>query len=304
MPPPTTPPPNHVFDPGDPASLPYQTSINRRHATRTVPLRLLCLGLSRTGTVSLRQALVRLGYTETYHFASVLQENPLDALLWTEALEAKFLDRGTPYGKAEWDALLGHCQAVTDAPCSIFYEDLLAAYPDAKVILTERESADEWFGSQMRTLVPYASGLVPRTWWGRVMAVFSPLDKTMVRLNELIVFHTPVFRTLWDDYHEGTERGKGVYEEYNAEIKRIVPAERLLVFNVKDGWKPLCEFLGEKVPVGEEFPRRNGEAVFVRNNQQFGEFVQAAARKNMAIVGAGVVAALALGVAGFMARRR
>lgn len=303
----TTPSPHpndHIFDPGDMASLAYQTNIDRRHNTRTVPLRVLCLGLSRTGTVSLRQALIRLGYKDCYHFASTLQENPADTVLWTEALQAKFLGVGKPYGKAEWDALLGHCQAVTDTPCIIFYKELLAAYPDAKVILTERDDADAWFRSQMRTVVPYSAKIIGVTWLDKLKGLFSPLDSTVVNFFNLIISHAPAYKALWHDYYHGTETAKRFYDDYNAEIKRIVPKENLLVFNLKEGWEPLCNFLGEQVPKDEEFPRRNETTVFVKNNEQFMGFVQAAIQKKMTMVGAGVFATVALGVAALMAKRR
>lgn len=301
----TAPPPpkDHVFDPGDIASLAFQTNIDRRHATRKVPLRVLCLGLSRTGTVSLRQALVQLGYKDCYHFASVLQENPLDSVLWLEALKAKFRGIGAPYSKKEWDALLGHCQAITDTPCVLFYKELLEAYPDAKVILTERDDAEQWFRSQMATVVPYASQIVPKTWLDKLIASwFSPIDANAIALNELILQETPMYAALWRDYQNGTGTAKQVYHDYNAEIRRLVPEDRLLVLNVREGWAPLCEFLGEVVP-DKPFPRRNDKAQFASNNDQIGSVVAAATRRNMAVFGAGVAAVVAM-VAYAVVRRK
>ncbi|RAK94987.1 sulfotransferase family protein [Aspergillus ibericus CBS 121593] len=81
----------------------------------------------RTGTSSLRQALLDLGYDDGYHFASCMNENPRDCDLWCAALEAKFQGRGTPWTRTEWDQLLGHCRAVTNTPCVVFYAELLAA---------------------------------------------------------------------------------------------------------------------------------------------------------------------------------
>lgn len=301
MPPAPSPPKDHVFDPGDIASLPYQTNIDRHHSTRTVPLRVLCLGQSRTGTVSLRQALVQLGYKDCYHFSSVMQGNPSDRELWTEAINAKFKGLGTPYGKKEWDALLGHCQAVTDTPCVVFYKELLAAYPDAKVILTERDSAEQWFRSHMATTVYYSNQMIPKTWLAKLATWFAPVDPKAASFLKLILEETPVYAALWRDYHNGTDTAKQVYEDYNAEIKRLVPKDRLLVFNVKEGWGPLCDFLGEEAP-DEPFPRRNDTVQFSRNQEQIGSYVAAATKKNMAVFGAGVVALVA--VAAFTIVRR
>lgn len=267
------------------ASMPYQTNIDRRHCTRTVPLRVLCLGFSRTGTVSLRQALVQLGYKDCYHFASTMQENPRDAELWIEALNAKFKGIGEPYGRRQWDALLGHCQAVTDTPCVLFYKELLAAYPDAKVILTERDDADQWFRSQMSTVIPLSAQRIPQTRLEKFKALFSPGDPRIWHLTELILHVTPVYAALWRDYHDGTETSKQVYRDYNEEVKRLVPKERLLKFNVKEGWGPLCEFLDEKVP-GTAFPCRNSKADFLQNNSRLGEAMEAVAWKNMSLFGA------------------
>lgn len=285
-------PKDHVFDPGDMASLPYQTDIDRRHCKRTVPLRVLCLGLSRTGTVSLRQALVQLGYKDCYHFASTLQENPRDAEMWIEALNAKFKGIGEPYERKHWDALLGHCQAITDTPSVIFYKELLAAYPEAKVVLTERDSVDQWFRSQMSTVIPFSAQMLPQSWTAKFIALFSPLDSNVLRMMELIVHDTPMYAALWHDYHNGTTTGKQFYQDYNAEIKRLVPEERLLVLNVKEGWKPLCQFLNEEVP-DEEFPNRNSKADFHVNNGKLGEVVQSVIRRNMAVFGTSVAAVVA-----------
>lgn len=284
---------DHVFDPGDMASLPHQTNIDRRHCTRTVPMRVLCLGPSRTGTVSLRQALVQLGYKDCYHFASVMQENPRDAELWIEAIDAKFNGIGEPYGKDQWDALLGHCQAITDSPCVFFYKELLAAYPDAKVILTERDDADQWFRSHMSTTIQFTAQVMPKTWSEKFKAMFSPADPAQLRLLEAIVRDTPMYLVLWHDYHNGTETSKQWYRDYNAEIKRLVPKERLLKFNVKEGWDPLCGFLDETVP-HTPFPCRNSKADFQQNNSKLGEAMEAATRKNMSLFGAGAAAVVAM----------
>jgi hypothetical protein len=71
-------------------------------------------------------------------------ENPLDNKYWLAALQAKFEGKGKPYGRAEFDRLLGHCQGVSDLPAILFAEELIEAYPEAKVILTHREF-ESWY---------------------------------------------------------------------------------------------------------------------------------------------------------------
>jgi len=86
------------------------TNIDRRQCKRTVPLEVLVLGQSRTGTTSIRAALYGLGYNDVYHYSSVIRENPRDSEMWLDAYKAKFEGVGKPYGREEFDKLLGHCQ--------------------------------------------------------------------------------------------------------------------------------------------------------------------------------------------------
>lgn len=99
---------------------------------------------------AIRIALKQLGFNDTYHM-DCLFENPPDIDLWRQAFLAKFCGQGRPFEKKDWDQLLGHCQAVTDLPTSAFVPELLAAYPDAKVIITPREE-NSWYTSCRRTI--------------------------------------------------------------------------------------------------------------------------------------------------------
>jgi hypothetical protein len=99
---------------------------------------------------------------------SVLTENPNDTGMWVEAIDAKFKGIGQPYGREEWDKLLGHCmvltpftvsldhaksfKAVTDFPPALFVDELIAAYPDAKILLTVRNDVEAWYKSVLNTL--------------------------------------------------------------------------------------------------------------------------------------------------------
>lgn len=126
------------------------TDIDRRKCHRVVPMKVLALGLGRTGTASLRTALKQLGFDDCYHMMSASVENPPDCLMWQDAFAAKFDGVGT-FGRAEWDKLLGHCMAVCDWPAVAFAKELIEAYPEAKVLLTTRD-VDSWHSSTMKTV--------------------------------------------------------------------------------------------------------------------------------------------------------
>ncbi|ENH75031.1 hypothetical protein FOC1_g10010415 [Fusarium oxysporum f. sp. cubense race 1] len=110
--------------------------------TRTKPMRVLCLGQSRTGTMALFMALKQLGYTP-YHMSTPLGSPKTNLGLWREALDAKFYGKGKLWGREEFDKILGPYDAVADLPAICFVEELVAAYPEAKVIVTQRD-VDSW----------------------------------------------------------------------------------------------------------------------------------------------------------------
>lgn len=136
------------------------TDVDRRQCKRIVPMRVLALGLGRTGTActtfhstsfqaqlancptALRIALNQLGYNDTYHMMNASVENPPDCLMWQDAFAAKY-DKKGKFGREEWDKLLGHCQAICDWPAVAFAKELIEAYPEAKVLITTRD-VDSW----------------------------------------------------------------------------------------------------------------------------------------------------------------
>jgi hypothetical protein len=79
------------------------TDIDRRSCRRVVPLKILVLGQSRTGTQSIRAALFDLGYADVYHLTSAFMQNPRDTEIWIEAFEAKYEGKGKPFGKEDWN---------------------------------------------------------------------------------------------------------------------------------------------------------------------------------------------------------
>ncbi|KAJ6595787.1 P-loop containing nucleoside triphosphate hydrolase protein [Mycena vulgaris] len=226
-----------------------------RTTHRTVPMQVLALGFGRTGTVSLKLALEALGYVRTNHgFDVMLASTAAEKDMWIAALKAKFYGEGTPFGREEWDQLLGDCQAVTDQPHILFAAELIAAYPDAKVVLTTRD-VESWWASYEATV---AESVKP------VLQARTQSDRdTSPGAVLLQLIHGALFGT--DCLTE--EIAKARFISHYEEVRRLTPADRLLEFEVKEGWAPLAAFLGKEVPA-MAFPRVNDRAQF---NQRISE---------------------------------
>ncbi|KAI9858733.1 MAG: hypothetical protein M1830_006329 [Pleopsidium flavum] len=228
----------------------------------------------------MRVALKQLGYEDTYHMQCVL-ENPLDAVMWSEALDAKYFGKGKPFEREEWDMLLGHCQAVCDMPTAAFMPELIAAYPSAKVVLTERHP-DAWHKSCTDTVMSFTSSTK--------MDILRFLDPQMdLRFSMFDKMTNGVFgsRTGF------VEHGKEIYVDMHEEVRKLVPKERLLEYKLGEGWERLCAFLGEEVPT-TEFPRINETAEFAERAKLMGQMTILRVAKRLLVP---VGAAVAVGIA-------
>jgi sulfotransferase family protein len=195
-------------------------------------------GFGRTGTLSLKVALEQLGFGPCMHMVSLLQDPETSALIH-KATEGDIDSLDV--------ALAGH-RATVDWPMAYFWRELADRHPAAKVILTVRDP-QKWYDSAARTIHAAANA-------GRESGLPDPDVMRMVD------------GTVWDGTFDGRfadrEYAIKVFEEHNARVKREIPADRLLVFEVAQGWEPLCSFLGVPVP-GTPFPRLNDTAAFQDN---------------------------------------
>ncbi|KAH7131508.1 P-loop containing nucleoside triphosphate hydrolase protein [Dactylonectria estremocensis] len=230
------------------------TDINRRNCTRSVPMKVLILGVGRTGTASMRAAMKQLGYVDTYHMMNCSIENPPDALMWMDALTAKYDKKGKPFTREDWDQLLGGSQAVCDWPAIAFAKELIEAYPEAKVVLTNRD-VDSWHASTMKTV-----------YW----RVTDHELRWLSNFDWAAGMYYPMLKKFFDTFFEGDfpNRGKDVFKRHYAEIRALVPEDNLLEYRVQDGWDPLCKFLGEPVPKGYSFPNVNDNSDFVSRSRR------------------------------------
>lgn len=244
----------------------HDRNIDRHQLTRTVPLEVICLGYSRTGTLSMHKALTVLGYPSPYHFSSIY-ENPREADMWMEAINFKYHGTGnTRPDKAFFDAMLGHCGAVSDIPCILFWHELLTFYPDAKVVLVQRDE-DSWYASWMKFCESaYATPLY----------LLARLDPSFLRRVTTIGYASVhIAAGFAETRDQARVRSRDAYRHYYADVRAAVPVERLLDFQLRDGWAPLCDFLGKPVP-DEPFPHENDGA---RNKKAFEEMAAVALKR-------------------------
>ena len=223
-------------------------AIDRDQSVNTMPMRLLCLGASRTGTSSLCEALAKMGY-KTFHMNENLKQPRRFFPLWAEAVDAKFFGKGKPFEKTEFDKIFGDYDSVSDVPCVLFADELVESYPDAKVILTERDP-DKWIQSMQRTIY------LVHSWssWDLVKH-FDPNLTKLWRNADLLDWDAWLGQKGRRDFvsKEYGELAKQRLLEHDQHIRKIVPKEKLLVWKPQDGWEPLGKFLGQQTP-DEEFP--------------------------------------------------
>ena len=199
-------------------------------------------GFGRTGTLSLKIALELLGLGPCMHMMPLL-DDPERAGLFHRAAEGDLasLDK----------ALEGH-RSTVDWPGTYFWRELTARHPAAKVVLTVRDP-QRWFDSAHTTIFQAASAEPDGT--DEAMAVGIGMARAIV----------------WNGTFGGRfadrEHAVRVFTEHNEAVRREIPADRLLEFEVTQGWEPLCDFLGVPVPAAP-FPRVNDSAAFQAHVQQ------------------------------------
>jgi Sulfotransferase domain len=208
---------------------------------------LIGAGLPRTGTLTQKLALEELGLTPCYHWVNLIAD--LDQVeMWNRAL-----DGGSPWV----EVFAGH-RATVDWPGGYFYRELLDFYPEAKVLLSVRDP-ESWERSFRDTIWTMCHGETVMPLLSRARAQIDPRWQRYLAL---------VDRMFWGPqgtFAAGHADPAQLIEQmiaHNEEVKRVVPAERLLVWQVSDGWEPLCAFLDVDVPDGP-LPHANDRDTFL-----------------------------------------
>jgi len=191
-----------------------------------MPLQIIGAGLGRTGTVSLKVAVEQLGFGRCYHMLETLG-NPGHTALW----------RDVAAGQPDWDTIFAGYGATMDYPACTCWRELADYYPAAKMVLSVRDP-EKWFDSVRAT-------------------IFQPANKETMANPDLAGIVGLMNRVHPDRYDR--DAMLAAFQRHSQAVIDSVPPERLLVYEVEQGWAPLCAFLG--VPVPETpFPRANVRA--------------------------------------------
>ena len=191
-------------------------------------------GVGRTGTNSLRLALNQLGLGPCHHMEEVLHNQAIQVPLWSAAVK----------GHPDWKAIYQGYKSAVDWPTAAFVRELYAAYPKAKFIHTTR-SPESWAESFSETIYKLLAGAdkAPKEMQAFLEMAGGVSDKT--------------------GFPNGLDLAglKNAFAAHNDAVKAAVPARQLLIYQVKDGWGPLCGFLDVAVPT-DPFPRTNDRVEF------------------------------------------
>ncbi len=206
-------------------------------------IKIIGAGFPRTGTTTLKEALETLGYQKTYHFKDLMM-GPDKVRFWEE-LEAT--------GNTDFDTLFEGCQATVDFPGYPYYKTLMEKYPDAKVILTHRD-LDAWHASTTKTIRPVgAHTITSRPELAEKLDTNERLRNTRDCFN---FFHNTYIEKQFDGQFDNKAYAQEKFKKHMEEVKAHVPANKLLVYDVKEGWEPLCKFLGVAIP-SDPLPHAN-----------------------------------------------
>lgn len=197
-------------------------------------LQVIGAGIGRTGTMSLKLALTELGFGPCHHMEEVGKAMPVQVPLWQAALD----------GQPDWTAIYDGFNSAVDWPTARFFRELHATYPDARFILTHR-SPKSWAES----------------FGGTIYQLISDADKAPAHLQDWLAMASEVIRQTGIPMGADQAALEAAFTAHTAAVKEAIPADQLLVYEVKEGWTPLCAFLGVPEPSGP-FPRTNDRSGF------------------------------------------
>ncbi|WP_433429288.1 sulfotransferase family protein [Nonomuraea sp. CA-141351] len=216
-------------------------------------MKVIGVGFGRTGTTSLAEALEQLGFGPCYHMFNIVEE-PHRIQPWLAAAQGRPVD---------WEEVFSGFESVLDFPAAAFWRQIIAAFPDTKVILTVRDPR-LWYESAASTIFKKAiesrTRPLPARIAFRLLTRLSPDFGAFTQMVDLAVV-----QGLFDGRIADPAHAIQVFERHLMEVVDEVHPERLMVYDVTEGWSPLCKFLDVPEPTRWPFPRGNDAESFHRD---------------------------------------
>jgi len=202
----------------------------------TMTLRVIGAGQARTGTTSLKLALEQLLGGPCYHMFEVFA-HPAHVPVWHQAA------RGT---LPDWQVFLDGYRAAVDLPAAAFWRELATASPGALIVLSVRDSAEQWWDSASATVLrPYRAAPAPGTPMAEFLEMITEVLRSRLGMTDPTDKDTVI----------------AAYERHNQAVRDLAPPDRLLEWRPAEGWRPLADALGLPVP-DQPFPKVNTRAEF------------------------------------------
>lgn len=222
-------------------------------------------GLCRTGTSSSLVALERLELGPVYHMKEVMARNLAD----------KWMD----YIDGNKEPILKHFDEIgykssLDLPIICIFEELMLRYPNAKVLLTLRDTPEAWVKSFRSTIWQMLN--MPA--WTGINVIMGGLIGTFAGIEKKKKFFGFMFGTICEKGNSVSDKKvtwslditdeelATMYSNWTKYVRTVVPKEKFLEFNVKDGVKKLSDFAGKKTPEWP-MPYVNDSSEFLRRRK-------------------------------------
>ena len=202
-----------------------------------MPLEIIGAGFGRTGTNSLRLALEHLGFGPCHHMFEV-RDKPELLPDWEAAARGERVD---------WDQVFRGYRSQVDWPGARYWRELARHFRAARVILSVRDP-EAWFDSVQATIAPFLAARGSHS---------SPHVNAIAEMG-----YQTVVAQIFDDRMSERAQATRVFREHIEEVQSEIAADRLLTFDLRDGWRPLCDFLEVAMPE-IPFPRTNSSKEFV-----------------------------------------
>jgi hypothetical protein len=227
-------------------------------------LKVIGAGWGRTGTESLKKALEIIGFGKCYHAFELLKDGHR-VVYWEQLAKGE---------QPDYDRLFEGFQSAVDFPVALYYKEFMKQYPEAKIILSYRDP-EKWYESASKTILrPIPFFFIPLC---RFVGLFNKNISYFPRIHAIMI------NEILNQFMQGRQNDRAfminLYNRWVEDVKQTVPEEKLLVFEAREGWEPLCKFLNVPIPEvpypkgndSEQFRKRIKVSNFIKEFSNKGE---------------------------------